>query len=58
MQQDKSKDLSPITSNYSNNPASDNKVSTVVNIEPAEEISTPSSPVETAIVATTYNEDA
>jgi len=30
----------------------------VVDIEPAEEISTPSSPVETATAATTYDEDA
>ena len=58
MQQDKSKDLSPITSDYSDDPASDNEVSTVVDIEPAEEISTPSSPIETATAATTYDEDA
>jgi len=58
MQQDKSKDLSPITSDYSDDPASDNEVSTVVNIEPAEEISTLSSPIEIATAATIYNEDA
>jgi len=57
-QQDKSKDPSPITSDSSDDPASDNEVSTVVDIEPVEEISTPCSPVETATAATTYDEDA
>ncbi len=56
--EDKSKDPSPTTSDSDDEMSSENKVSTTLNTETIEVMSTPCSPVEAAVGATTHHIDA